>query len=1046
MGGRLAKQAPRTSSRPRQDSVSNNLNRDETSPLQTRSPAYDATHRKPSNGKCVIEVPADRNERDVLKLKTAKTTVNIGTWNVRSLLGSGKSDLLVKEMQRLQWDVVGLAELRWKDQGVLEQDEGCKIIFSGASKQGLSGVGFLLSDTAFRSVISVDPFSDRIMSIRCRGQGPNITIFQVYAPTTSHSDDVVEDFYATLQSKIDAVPKQDILIIMGDWNAKVGKDHETWGPTIGKHGYGEMNSRGEHLLYFCKENSLTITNTLFKHKPSRKWTWISPDHKSKNMIDLILIRDRWRSAVDNTRSFQSVDIGSDHSLVLAKIRVKFKVEKKGQRKKKWNLTKLDDPSTEMEFQLELKNRFQLLVDETDISVSNADSLLEQTTTAIKETADNILGAPRPKKKPWISDATLALTDERRKARKKAIQDPSHRQEYNRLTRAIQRGLKADKEKWYSEKCQTLEINMQQHKSKEVFNTIKTITKGIDRNPTSNSIRSSSGELLSDPKEVERRWFEYGKALYNHQPTIDASCVHSPTVRPSSEPSILRSEVEAAVHKLKNGKAPGTDEIPGELLKHGGDCMIDQLHQICNGIWMDECIPDEWTKSIILTMPKKGDITKCENYRTISLINHSSKILLEIIRRRMKPYVESILAEEQAGFRPGRSTVEQVFALKLLIQHRIEKKDGKVFAVFIDYKKAFDRVWHDGLFSVLQHYGVPQKLINIIRDLYNKAKSCIRLNNNFTEWFETTIGVRQGCLLSPDLFNLFLENILAEAFEDCKNLGINVDGCRLKDLRFADDIALIADSEDDLQTLIQQVHAVSKKYGMEISIPKTKAMIFSRDDQLQVNIKLDGTSLEQVNRFKYLGVTLTPSNDSTSEIQSRLMLASTALGKLQKVWTDKDISLTTKLRLVNALVYPVLLYGSEIWTIKANDLKKLVAFEMRCFRKILNISWKDKIRNEEVLSRISSCAFKSKRILARITESQLTWFGHVCRMNNIRHPKRILLETVPGTNRQGRPRKRWEDDILATCSTFHLAYRNAQDRNTWAEFVRGANVLWDTVYR
>ena len=286
---------------------------------------------------------------------------------------------------------------------------------------------------------------------------------------------------------------------------------------------------------------------------------------------------------------------------------------------------------------------------------------------------------------------------------------------------------------------------------------------------------------------------------------------------------------------------------------------------------------------------------------------------------MKPYVEAILAEEQAGFRPGRSTVEKVFVLKMLIQHRIEKKDGKVFAVFIDYKKAFDRVWHDGLFSVLQQYGVLRKLINIIRDLYSKAKTCIRVNNNLTDWFETTIGVRQGCLLSPDLFNLFLENILAEAFEDCKKLGINVDDYKLTDLRFGDDIALIADSENDLQTLIERVHDVSKKYRMEISIPKTKAMIFSHEDQLQVNIKLDDTSLDQVNRFKYLGVTLTPSNDSTSEIKSRLLLASTALGKLQKVWSDKDITLSTKLRLLNVLVYPVLLCGSEIWTIKASSL-------------------------------------------------------------------------------------------------------------------------------
>ena len=141
---------------------------------------------------------------------------------------------------------------------------------------------------------------------------------------------------------------------------------------------------------------------------------------------------------------------------------------------------------------------------------------------------------------------------------------------------------------------------------------------------------------------------------------------------------------------------------------------------------------------------------------------------------MKPYVEAILAEEQTGFRLGRSTVEQV-SLKMLIQHRIEKKDGKVFAVFIDYKKAFDRVWHDGLCSVLQQYGVPRKLINIIRDLYSKAKSYIRVNNNLTDWFETTTGVRQGRLLSPDLYNVFLENVLAEAFEDYKKLGINVDG-------------------------------------------------------------------------------------------------------------------------------------------------------------------------------------------------------------------------------------------------------------------------------
>ena len=218
------------------------------------------------------------------------------------------------------------------------------------------------------------PLSDGIISIRCRGQGPNITIFQVYAPATSYSDKQVEDLYATLQSKIDVAPKQDIIIIMGDWNAKVSKDHETWGPTIRKFGYGEMNDRGEHLLYFCKENSLIVSDTLFKHKPSRKWTWTPPDHKSKNMIDLILIRDRWRSAVDNTRSFQSVDIGSDHSLSWQRSELSSKLSL---RRKKWNITKLDDPSIAKDFQLQLQNRFQMIEDEVDTNDPITDSLLEK---------------------------------------------------------------------------------------------------------------------------------------------------------------------------------------------------------------------------------------------------------------------------------------------------------------------------------------------------------------------------------------------------------------------------------------------------------------------------------------------------------------------------------------------------------------------------------------------------------------------------------------------------------------------------------------------
>ena len=133
----------------------------------------------------------------------------------------------------------------------------------------------------------------------------------------------------------------------------------------------------------------------------------------------------------------------------------------------------------------------------------------------------------------------------------------------------------------------------------------------------------------------------------------------------------------------------------------------------------------------------------------------------------------------------------------------------------------------------------------------------------------------------------------------------------------------------------------------------------------------------------------------------------------------------------------------VWTIKKAEQKKLEAFQMRCYRKTLNISWQDKVRNDEVWRRISADGNAPELITLRINKTQLTWFGHIVRMKNNRISKRILLETVTGKNRRGRPRKRWENDIMVN-STFYLEYRRAQDRQEWRAKIRGANVLRDMV--
>ena len=150
---------------------------------------------------------------------------------------------------------------------------------------------------------------------------------------------------------------------------------------------------------------------------------------------------------------------------------------------------------------------------------------------------------------------------------------------------------------------------------------------------------------------------------------------------------------------------------------------------------------------------------------------------------------------------------------------------KSMNVFIDFKKAFDRVCHTGLLRVLQHYNIPRKLVSLIQSLCSRAVSAVRVGSDVSSWFNQTVGVRQGCILSPDLFHFFLEHILNEALQTCQG-SARINGRCVSNLRFADDIDLIGENTQDAQDMLNSVHTWSKTYGLEISKEKTKVLVAS----------------------------------------------------------------------------------------------------------------------------------------------------------------------------------------------------------------------------
>ena len=325
----------------------------------------------------------------------------------------------------------------------------------------------------------------------------------------------------------------------------------------------------------------------------------------------------------------------------------------------------------------------------------------------------------------------------------------------------------------------------------------------------------------------------------------------------------------------------------------------------------------------------------------------SKVMFKILQTRLQQYVNCELPDVHVGFRKGSRTRDQIANI-----HWIIKKDSEfqknIYFCFIDYAKAFDCVDHNKLWKILNEMGIPDHLTFLLRNLYAGQEATVRTGHGTTDWFQIGEGVHQGCILSLSLFNLYTKYIRWNAWLDEAQAGIKIAGRNTNKLRLTDDTTLMAESEEDLKSLLMKVKEENEKVHLKLNIQKTKITAPGPITSWQI----DGEAMETMRDFIFGGSKITADGDCSHEIKRHFLFGRKAMTNLDSILKSIYITFPTKVHLVKATAFPVVMYGCESWTVKKAECQRIGAFELWCWKRLLRVPLSARRSNQSILKEVS----------------------------------------------------------------------------------------------
>ena len=736
--------------------------------------------------------------------ETKTKNIRFATWNVRTLVNADgsvetaarrgrvsedrKINLVVREAERLGLEAIGLQETKWF--GAASYSVGDALVISsgrplptGNFTRG-EGVAVLLrrrARAAFeRGGSQQSAVSSRLMTCKlkfplctgtqrqCPAERASVWVHLVvcYAPTFRASRSVKDAFYTDLQQTVMAVPLSDHLIVLGDFNARVGSAVEPqssglWRDVHGGFGIGERNDAGMELLDFSLRNNLTICNTHFRKRMIHLATWRHPRSQRWHCIDYVLVRVSQMQYVVDTHVIRGAECSTDHNLLCMTYCLPGRiVPGRNQNQKRRNrrfavqeLLTVPGMTDERRELVECTRAEYGHCLSGGLENFDAGGLIEEQWSCIKKaitsSAKAAIGHERRSSPDWFvqSAATLepilkARNDLYRKCRSGSRADLVAYREARGEARVA---VRSAKESWLSKQADIVEA--ERFNTKSAWAAIRAIQRcfgGITPMKVQ-SIQDTDGIVCTSLEAISSRWYEHFSNVLNIRSLYDLDVFGTLEVRPIDEELAIPpspEEVGRAIRAMANGKAAGASGILPELVKYGSSELHECLLALLLTVWSTGGVPQEWRNAQLVPIPKRGDLSLCDNWRGISLLEVVGKMAGRLIQNRLQSRAEHLLPESQCGFRPNRGCADAVFTVRQLVEKAYEHRT-KIFCIFVDLRKAYDSVPRAALYRALSVLGIPPTLLKVIESFHDGMVAEVRVPGGVTDEIRVENGLRQG---------------------------------------------------------------------------------------------------------------------------------------------------------------------------------------------------------------------------------------------------------------------------------------------------------------